>query len=393
MISEGQPAAAWGDIADDFVTEFSRRMLASLPRRDQRERGERYISGLLSVPGRKSMRAIATMFGGGAAEQSLHHFIGKSSWDWMPVRRALARHLDRTLLPHAWVVRPMAVVKTGAHTVGVEESFVPQLGRVVNSQQSYGVWMASEETSAPVQWRLVLPSGWLHDELRRKRAEIPESVVDEAPVNCAVNAVMSTAGKWGLRRRPMVMDARAHEAGALAYSLASRQTPFVLRVSGGTWLRPIGALPAGQNQSVCQAQQLADMVKTSGRPVNWTDPRSGINRSAVVSGIKVALPGQEGATELVLAGAWTGRERRAGELWLSNLTSVPTPMLLRLGRLTQRVEQDFGAIAAHVGVMDFEGRTYPGWHRHLTLMGVAHAVIALSSGRHAEEAVPIRRSA
>jgi hypothetical protein len=391
--AEGQSAAAWGDIADDFVTEFSRQMLVSLPRRDQRERGERYISGLLSVPGRKSMRAIATMFGGGAAEQSLHHFIGKSSWDWMPVRRALARHLDRTLLPHAWVVRPMAVVKTGAHTVGVEESFVPQLGRVVNSQQSYSVWMASEETSAPIQWRLVLSSGWLHDEPRRKRAEIPESATEEVPANCAVNAVMCTAGKWGLRRRPMVMDARVHDAAALAYTLTRRQTPFVLRIGGGTWLRPIGSVSIGQGQGVVQAQQLVDMVKTTGRPVNWADPRSGINRSAVVSGVKVVLPGQEEATELVLAGAWSGCERRAGELWLTNLTAVPTPMLLRLGRLTQRVEQDFGAIAAHVGVMDFEGRTFPGWHRHLTLAGVAHSAVALASNRHAEDLVPARLTA
>ncbi|WP_425556351.1 transposase, partial [Kitasatospora nipponensis] len=50
-------------------------MLASLKRRDQRARGEWYISGLLSVPGRKSMRALAAVAGYGAAEQSLHHFI------------------------------------------------------------------------------------------------------------------------------------------------------------------------------------------------------------------------------------------------------------------------------------------------------------------------------
>jgi hypothetical protein len=277
--------------------------------------------------------------------------------------------------------------------VGVEESFVPQLGRVVNSQQSYGVWMASEETSAPIQWRLVLPSGWLDDGARRTRAEIPESATEEAPVNCAVNAVMCTAGKWSLRRRPMVMDARVHDAAALAFALTRRQAPFVLRIGGGTWLRPIGSVPAGQGQGVVQAQQLIDMVKTTGRPVKWTDPRSGISRSAVVGGLKVVLPGQEDGTELVLAGAWSGRERRAGELWLSNLTAVPTPMLLRLGRLTQRVEQDFGAIAAHVGVMDFEGRTFPGWHRHLTLAGVAHAAVALSSNHRAEDLALTRRTA
>ncbi len=387
----GPYGTVWGDIADDFVTDFSKRMLVSLPRRDQRERGEWYISGLLSVPGRKSMRAIAAVMGGGAAEQSLHHFIGKSSWDWLAVRRALAGHLDRTLLPAAWVVRPMAVIKTGAHTVGVEESFVPQLGRVVNSQQSYSVWMATEEQSAPINWRLVLPPDWLRDETRRKRAEIPESVTEVDPGTCAVNAVLQPAAGWGLRRRPVVFDARLHDAAALARSFNRRQIPFVLRISGGTRLRPEDPVLPGRSQGTVQAQQLVDLVKTTARPVNWADPRSGITRSAVVAGVKTVLPGGDDGLDLQLAGAWSGRERRAGELWLSNLTQVHPAVLLRLGRLTQRVERDFTGVATPVGAVDFEGRTYGGWHRHLTLTAVAHAIVTLSSAR--QEGNALTRSA
>ncbi|MFE0176861.1 transposase [Streptomyces sp. NPDC059002] len=67
------------------------------------------------------MRNIATAcFGGDATDQSLHHFIGSSHWDWRPVRAALARSVERTAPPEAWVVRSMVIPKAGEHSVGVE---------------------------------------------------------------------------------------------------------------------------------------------------------------------------------------------------------------------------------------------------------------------------------
>lgn len=86
-------------------------LFASLPRSDQRRKGAQYLRGLLGARGRKSIRNIATVVGGPAAEQSLHHFITSSTWDWGPVRQALAQHLARIAPPQAYVLRPMVVPK------------------------------------------------------------------------------------------------------------------------------------------------------------------------------------------------------------------------------------------------------------------------------------------
>ncbi|MCT2593149.1 transposase [Streptomyces sp. N2-109] len=382
---EGRPDTAWGGGADDFVTEFSKHMLTSLPRRDQRERGESYVSGLLSTPGRKSMRSIASVVGGGAAEQRLHHFISKSSWDWLPVRRALAGHLERTLLPHAWVIRPMFVVKTGEHTVGVEESFVPQLGRVVNSQKSYSVWMANEEQSAPVNWRMILPSDWLRDTERRRRAEIPDGEDEADPGTVALHTALEPLRTWGLRCRPLVMDVRDHDAGELVRNFFRQGIPFVLRIDGTTPLLPNETLSTGHGDQLLQAQQLVKWVKKASRQVGLTGPQRPVNRPALVTGTKVTLPASGGGLPLQLAGAWTGGRRQPDELWLTNLTDAPPVLLLRLGRLTERVDNDFAEISTRVGVRDFEGRTFGGWHRHVTLSSVAHAIVTLSASRHQGE--------
>jgi hypothetical protein len=363
------------DGTDDFGGEFCRQMLASLKRRDQRARGEWYVSGLLSVPGRKSMRALAAVADHGAAEQSLHHFISNSSWDWETVRQTLARHLDRVLLPQAWVVRSMAIPKAGADSVGVAESFRFDLGRVVNSQQAYGVWLANEHLSVPVNWALDLPSEWLEEE-RRRKARIPDGVEAlSAEANIVHTAAELTAAPWGLRRRPVVLDARTSDAPALAERFTRRGVPFVMRVDAAT--RVVGVDPArpGSGEQLFQAQQLAERGKKLSRPVSWTDSELPVTRSALVNGTRVTLPAlrRPGAPPrpgraLTLVAGWPMRKDPSCELWLSNLPDVPPAALLRLGRLTRRVAKDFDRVSTRVGMRDFEGRSYAGWHRHVTLL-------------------------
>lgn len=104
-----QPAE--GDSDEVMLLGLCTMVLSSLPRSDQRDKGVQYVRGLLSAEGRKSIRNIATVVGGQAAEQSLRHFIAGSTWDWGPVRRTLVEHLARIAPPQAWVLRPMVVPK------------------------------------------------------------------------------------------------------------------------------------------------------------------------------------------------------------------------------------------------------------------------------------------
>ncbi|REE99660.1 DDE superfamily endonuclease [Thermomonospora umbrina] len=372
----------WREVADDFVTEYSRRMLMSLPRRDQRESGELYISGLLSLTGRKSMRSIASIAGGGAAEQRLHHFISKSPWDWVMVRRALAADLDRALDPLAWVVRPMVVLKAGEHTVGVTESFVPQLGRVVNCQRSYGVWLAGETQSAPVNWRLLLSEEWLTDAERRRRAEIRDaSGGDDGGVPPAAAVALELTRAWGLRPRPVITDARDEDVEALVRHLLAAKVSFVLRIGGATRLTRWSAASRGRAGRWMTAQHLAESTDRGGPQVGWVGRIGPVGRAAPFSVTDVVPPPGSGAALLRLVGAPRPGERRVRELWLSNMTDASSAHIVRLGRLTERVDEDFAEISTKLGVMDFEGRSFGGWHRHATLSAVAQGIVTLSAAR------------
>ncbi|MFF1797388.1 transposase, partial [Kitasatospora sp. NPDC058263] len=78
---------------DVLLTELCSILFTSLSRSDQCRKGMQYLRGLLETEGRKSIRNIAALLGKPASEQNLHHFICSSTWDWIPIRRALAHYL------------------------------------------------------------------------------------------------------------------------------------------------------------------------------------------------------------------------------------------------------------------------------------------------------------
>ncbi|GGO88624.1 IS701 family transposase [Wenjunlia tyrosinilytica] len=382
-----QPARA--EVPDELIDELCSVLFTSLRRSDQRRKGEQYLRGLLSAHGRKSMRNIASYLGGPAAEQSLHHFISSSTWDWQPVREALARHLERTTRPQAWVVRPMAIPKAGEHSVGVDRRFAPGLGQTVVGQQAYGVWLASEHVSAPVNWRLHLPDTWLNDAAKRNRAEIPEDMGEATPGECATDAVLDVAGYGGVARRPVLLDARDWDAGAALRRFSPLGVPVLARINPATRLVMADHALPGYGGVATPAQRLMESVKGLRRPVTWVDPASsGGTRTTLAAAVRVMLPDSACRTQragsrcsdLVLLCEWSDPGRWPDQLWLTDQGSVPFTSLLRLAKLARRVGRDFAEVGEQVGLRDYEGRSFRGWHRHITLASVAHTAAVLASG-------------
>ncbi|MFJ1626054.1 transposase [Streptomyces sp. NPDC088190] len=50
---------------------------------------------------------------------------------------------------------------------------------------------------------------------------------------------------------------------------------------------------------------------------------------------------------------------------------------MRTAKLRWRIENDYREMKQALGLAHFEGRTWPGWHHHVTLVSVAHAFCTL----------------
>ncbi|GAA0398534.1 IS701 family transposase [Streptomyces luteireticuli] len=376
-------------------SELSTRLFLSLRRSDQRRKAQLYLMGLLAAQGRKSMRNISAALDGaddGATEQSLHHFISSSTWDWRPVRRALVEELTSSWPQHAWVVRALPISKAGNLSVGVDRLFVPHLGQSIHGQLAFGLWFVTGRFSVPVSWRLFLPHDWLRDTERRSRAEIPPTVTPEELDECAVEAALTLTDRGGSPRRcPVVLDQVTGRPGPVAAAFGRAGVPFLAGITGRTVLSVADPALPGAGAAALPAEQILQGVRGLRRPVPRSDRGFDRGRISWAAAVPVRVPHGPGdrATgagplhRLSLLGEWEDLDQPPARLWLSGVPGMPAGPLLRLARTVLGVRRDEETLGRRMGLRDFEGRSFPGWHRHMTLASVACAMSATAAEHRA----------
>ncbi|GAB3174221.1 transposase [Myceligenerans halotolerans] len=358
-----------------ILGELGPTLFASLTRNDQRRKAMQYVHALLVTRGRKSIRSISRAIGGSAAAQRLHHFVSSSPWDWQPVRRATAHHLVRTMPPRAWVVHRSVFPKAGTSSVGVERTFEPAEGRTLNAQRAVDVWAVSSAGCSPVDWQLRLPKTWLDDVGYRRSAQIPDTVRERSLVDIIVSTCASMTDDWGLPRRPVVMDARDVDVADVVSQLRTHRLPFLFRVDRSLRLVPADA---ASGTGPARARRILEANGRMRRPV--MPVTSGLPVFAATVPVHLAADAGRvrGSEPLALVGLGGLAEPWPAGAWLTNVTTAPPAALHDLTRLLDQVERAFVSACATAGLRDFAGRSYGGWHRHLTLASAAHAIDALA---------------
>ena len=204
---------------------FAEDILESLPRKDQRARGECYLRGLMLDGRRKSVEPMAQRLGE-VHYQALHHFVAVSPWDWRPVRRRLAEVLVTALGPVAWAVDDTGFPKDGACSVGVQRQYSGTLGKTANCQLGVSVNAVTEQASCPLDWRLFVPESWDEDAMaeRRTACHVPEQV-RHRPKWQLVLDMLDELEQWDLRPPVLVGDAGYGEVGEFRAGLDDRQIP------------------------------------------------------------------------------------------------------------------------------------------------------------------------
>jgi SRSO17 transposase len=82
--------------------------------------------------------------------------------------------------------------------------------------------------------------------------------------------------------------------------------------------------------------------------------------------------------EVRLIAEWPRDKPEPVKYWLSTL-NIRTSLtkLVRLGKVRWRIEHDYRELKTGLGVDHFEGRSFVGWHRHVTLTVLAQAFCTL----------------
>ncbi|MEU3898140.1 transposase [Streptomyces sp. NPDC045251] len=357
------------------LSVFAEELFRRLPRADQRRWAQVYLRALLVTPGKKTMRRLAASVSDSpTASQALHQFVNASPWLWSDVREELTAQVNRYARPRAWTIAPAVIPKRGTKSCGVHRRFVPELGRSVGCQLAIGAFLSTEAGQVPVDWFLHLPGAWLDDPVLCRRARIPEPAAARSVAAGALDLADRLAARSPLRPLPVVADISGHgDPHELLRGLAARGRPFVVAVPGTLPLVP-GGPPGGPRWSGSAPALPAERLLSARGGAAVRRGRAG--------GGWVLLAGERGADPqpgrlFVEPRLGLGRPR-TGQLWLTNLVHLPTEELLGLVGARAATADTLHSLAADFGLYDFEGRSYPGWHHHMTLVSAAFAYHSLT---------------
>jgi SRSO17 transposase len=261
------------------------------------------------------------------------------------------------------------------------------------------VHAVTDQASCPIDWRLFLPEGWTHDAERRRKAHVPDGV-DYRPKWQLALDMLDELGDWDLVPPVVLADAAYGEVGEFRLGLEQRQLGYVVQVPGAISAYPAEVVP-----------QTAPYAGRGRRPVpRYRRRRSSLRQLVLAAGERVAttVAWREGADAAQLASRFVAlrvrpagirlrRATRGGELpvrwllaewpdgepepvkyWLATLAeTTPPARLVGLAKLRWRVEHDYRELKDALGLDHFEGRSWQGWHHHVTLVSVAHAFVTL----------------
>ena len=389
----------------DELAEFVADVFVSVPRRDQRAKGDCYLRGLMLDGRRKSIGAMAGRMPDGD-EQNLQQFVNQSTWDPVPVRRRIAELMVPLIGPDAWVIDDVSFPKDGRMSVAVAHQYCGALGKQANCQVAVSVHAVTDVASCPLQWRLFVNQDWADDTKRREKTGVPEEVGHREKWRLALDVLDELAG-WALVPPVVVADAGYGQNAEFRAGLDARGLEYVVAVRSDVTVHPGDAEPVtgpwsgnGRHPQPRYRQPpsaVSALAIAAGREafteVTWREGSRGPMHSRFLA-LRVRPAGvsarrivqqtavsREGTWDGVLPDVWLLVEWPQGEAeptdhWLSNLPEeVPLAELVRLAKIRWRIEHDYREMKHGLGLDHFEGRSWAGWHHHVTLVTAAHAFL------------------
>lgn len=380
-------APAWLDRLSRWIEPFE----GAFGHVAQRGAFRRYLLGLLSDSRRKSMSAMLARVHDPGTYQAFQHFITHAPWTaervWRQLRTAIPERegvliLDATSFP-----------KQGTHSVGVARQYCGALGKVANCQVAVTAALWTGVQAWMLGAALYLPNTWLSAEARHD-ARIPTAVRFQEKWRLALTLLRQVRAA-GFQVTAVLGDAEFGDNAMLRRTLHRLKLPYALGISSTLTVfrgTPAVALPPRKRSRAPHPTRLqvtdgsrpdavaavaAQLPPRAWRRVQW---RNGTNRpwAAHFTALRVT-PAHEWRARRLAPEVWLLFERDLGTTprVKAYLIALPPTVSLRalvhLAHQRWAIEQQYQELKDELGLDHFEGRSFPGWHRHVVLTALAYS--------------------
>ena len=355
-----------------------------------------FLDGLLGPERRKTgwMRAEAAGDAGPWRQQAI---LGRGRWEADALRDVARQYaLEALADPGAvLVVDETGFLKQGKASCGVARQYAGSAGKITNRQIGVFAAYVSRHGHAFADRALHLPKAWADDPARRAAAHVPQGVRSAAKPRIAL-AVIERAIAAGAPFAWAAADT-VYGVGEVETALRRAGKGYVLGVTGAHHVHSWGVLPtiAGTADEVA-----ADLPPSAWRRLSAGEGTKG-PRLHDWAYLQLAHLGADeyvaGAEGLWTRGLLVRRRLAEGDLaFFATWCPAGTPIeaLVAVEGRRWAIEDAFETAKNELGLDHNETRSWHGWHRHVSLVMLASAVLAVARHRAnaAAEQTPARAS-
>ena len=366
----------------------------------QRKSFAAYALGLLGEGERKSCEPIAARSAFGVddedrakqaeqAQDRLLHFLGRSPWDDEAVRLAAARYaidaFEKIEPVTTWTIDDTGFPKQGTHSVGVQRQYSGTLGKVGNCQIGVSLCVATTTEQLPIDFELYLPEKWTSDDARRAEVGIPADLVFRTKTELAIEMIRR-AKRHGIPGDVVLADAAYGNSLEFREAIRSEGLDYGVAIQASTRVWMLDSKGRRREEPV-HVDELAELVgRTAFRRVTWRDgTKAKMSSKFCFRRVKVEQPdGHTTATRepVWLLMEWPDGEDKPGKFLLTTLPRrMSKKRIVRTLKERWRTEQAYQEMKGELGLDHFEGRSFRGWHHHVSVVLSCYAFVVAERRR------------
>src|ERR1044072_3554900 len=337
-----------------------------------------FLDGLLGAERRKTgwMRAEAAGDPGPWRQQAI---LGRGRWDADALRDIVREYaVERLAEPNAvLVVDETGFLKQGKASCGVARQYTGSAGKITNCQIGVFAAYVSDRGHAFIDRSLYLPKAWAEDPARRAAAHVPQEVACATKPHLA-RVMVERAIAAGMPFAWVVGDS-IYGVSEVEMALRRAGKGYVLGVNATSQFNSWGAKPP-------VAGTAAEIASTLD-PSAWQrlSAGAGAKGERLFDWAYLELADLEAAEyNQSLSGVWTRgflirRNIADGALaffatWCPAGTVMETLVAVEGRRWA--IEDGFETAKNELGLDHNETRSWHGWHRHVSLVMLAFAMLA-----------------
>jgi len=385
------------DASAEELISFHRLFQACFQRREQRQWSLFYLCGLLSNLERKTIETMVLILHGAKANavRDLQRFMSEGCWSQASMLEQYQALVSEGLGEPSGVVIAdgSGFPKQGEHSVGVAYQYCGHLGKVANCQQGVFVVYASSRGHAFLNECLYLPEEWFTSAYRERweACRIPEGWSFRNEPELALEMITNLVQRAVIPFQWVAADEKYGKSPSFCEGIAALGKWYFVEVPADTrvWLRTPAIQPPGPGL-LGRPRLHPRVVQNAPRPREVRElvselPKSKWIRRMIKEGTKGPL-----VAEFYFLRATTLRKGLPGpRVWLicrrtlepkpeikfyfSNApTTCPHSEFIRVSGQRWPVETALEEAKGELGMDHYETRTWPAWHRHMTLTFLAH---------------------